>query len=76
MAQNSGSKVISELAPYLGLGTQLVAMVAVFGIVGWFIDEKADTAPLLLIVFLLLGAIAGMYQFLRQITKLQKKKSG
>ena len=53
-------------APQSGLGTalrlaaEMVSTLIVGGAIGWFLDRWLDTKPWLLLVFLLLGAIAGM----------------
>ena len=54
------------LAPQSGLGTalrlaaEMISALLVGGGIGWFLDRWLDTKPWLLLVFLLLGAIAGM----------------
>ena len=53
-------------APQSGLGTalrlaaEMISALLVGGGIGWFLDRWLDTKPWLLLVFLLLGAIAGM----------------
>ena len=53
-------------APQSGLGTalrlaaEMISALIVGGAIGWFLDRWLDTKPWLLLVFLLLGAIAGM----------------
>jgi ATP synthase protein I len=54
------------------IATDLVAGVAVGGFMGWFLDRWLGTAPILLIVFLLLGIAAGLLNSVRAAQRLQK----
>ncbi len=44
----------------LRLGVELVAGVAVGGFIGWALDRWLGSAPFLMVVFLVLGAAAGI----------------
>ena len=48
----------------------LFMSVAVMTGLGWMLDRWLGTAPWFLVVGLVLGAIAGFYQFVRQTSKL------
>ncbi len=74
MARSGKSNIIAELAPYLSLGTQMTATIAVLGFVGWFLDSQFESSPLWTIVGLVVGSIAGLYGFLRQVSVLQRKR--
>lgn len=54
------------------IATDLVAGVAVGGFLGWFLDGLFSTAPILLIVFLLLGIAAGLRNSVRAARRLQE----
>ena len=54
------------------LGTELVAAVAVGTIIGFILDSWFDTKPWLIIIFFLLGAVAGMLNVIRAANKMQK----
>lgn len=56
----------------LRIATDLVAGVAVGGFLGWVLDSWLGTAPILLIVFLLLGIAAGLRNSVRAAKKLQE----
>jgi ATP synthase protein I len=55
------------------LATELVAGVFVGGAIGWFLDKWLGTAPILLIVFLLLGIAAGLLNSVRAAQRMQKE---
>jgi ATP synthase protein I len=63
------SKTYSEIGPYLSLGLQLAVTVTVMVFVGLWLDGKFDTRPVLTVVFAFLGIIAGMYNFIKSVTK-------
>ncbi len=54
----------------------LVGGVVIGGGIGWWLDSKTGTAPLLVIVLGLLGFIAGLREVLRRIPKDDKERSG
>ncbi|NJM33818.1 MAG: ATP F0F1 synthase subunit I [Rhodomicrobium sp.] len=54
------------------IATELVAGVFVGGFIGWLLDRWLGTAPILLIVFLLLGIAAGLLNSVRAAQKMQK----
>ena len=55
----------------LRLGMELVAGVAVGGFIGWALDRFLGTAPLLMVVFLGLGATAGIMNVVRIAKRMQ-----
>ena len=54
------------------LGSELVAAVAVGTIIGFILDNWFDTKPLLIIIFFLFGAAAGILNVFRAAKKMQK----
>ena len=54
------------------IATDMVAGVAVGGFLGWALDRWLGTAPILLIVFLLLGIAAGLRNSVRAARQLQE----
>jgi len=71
--RKSFSESISQVGPYLGLGTQLAATVVLMVFVGVFLDNKFETKPIFILVCSLFGAFAGMYNFIKNINELDKK---
>jgi ATP synthase protein I len=54
------------------IATELVVGVFVGAGIGWFLDQWLGTAPILLIVFLLLGIAAGLLNSVRAAQRLQR----
>jgi len=61
----------AALGQALRLGIELVAGVAVGGFIGWWLDRFLGTAPLLMVVFLGLGAAAGIMNVVRSAKRMQ-----
>lgn len=57
--------VHKDLAPFIGLGSQLAASVIGCGFLGWWLDGKFGTTPWLMIGLGFFGAVAGMTHFIR-----------
>lgn len=65
---------VKGVGPYLGLGTQLAVTMIVMVFLGYWLDEKLNTSPLLLIFFSLLGGFAAIYNFIKTVIELGKKE--
>jgi len=61
----------AALGHAMRLGIELVAGVAVGGFIGWWLDRLLGTAPLLMVVFLGLGAAAGIMNVVRTAKRMQ-----
>jgi ATP synthase protein I len=59
------------LGQALRLGVELVAGVAVGGFIGWGLDRLFGTAPFLMVLFLGLGATAGIMNVVRTAKRMQ-----
>jgi ATP synthase protein I len=59
------------LGQALRLGVELVAGVAVGGAIGWGLDRLFGTAPLFMVLFLGLGATAGILNVVRTAKRMQ-----
>ena len=55
----------------LRLATELIAGVGVGGVIGWGLDRLFGTAPFLMVVFLILGAAAGILNVMRAAKAMQ-----
>ena len=56
------------------LGTELIAAVIVGTIIGFILDNWFDTKPLLIIVFFLFGAAAGIMNVFKAAKRMQEKE--
>jgi len=61
----------AALGQALRLGVEMVAGVAVGGFIGWAFDRWFGTAPLMMVVFLGLGAAAGIMNVVRTAKRMQ-----
>ena len=57
------------------LGTELVAAVVVGTIIGFILDNWFDTKPILIIIFFLFGAAAGIINVIRAAKRMQGDKN-
>ena len=56
------------------LGTELVAAVVVGTIIGFILDSWFDTKPILIIIFFLFGAAAGITNVFRAAKRMQEQE--
>ena len=61
------------LGQALRLATELVVGVGVGGVIGWGLDRGLGTAPFFMVVFLILGAAAGILNVMRTAKAMQPK---
>lgn len=61
----------SALGQAFKISVELVAGVGVGGFIGWAIDRQLGTKPWLLVVFLILGFVAGMLNTIRSARRMQ-----
>lgn len=57
-----------------GMGLQFAISVLLFLLAGQWLDRKLGTAPLLLIVFVFLGAGASFYSIYRKLMEQQRRE--
>mgnify|MGYP005833861583 CR=1 FL=1 len=76
--QNSGfslyTKALRSAGPIFGSGIQLAATVVIMFFVGRYLDRQFGTDPWLMIVGILFGFVAGLYNFVKIIQRIEKKK--
>ncbi|MCX7835457.1 MAG: AtpZ/AtpI family protein [bacterium] len=73
MLDRESVRSLAIVAEYSALGIQLLAMIAVFALLGWWLDSLWNTKPYLLMIGALLGSVAGIYNFIRAVQKLNQK---
>ena len=61
-------KKTDSLNIYYRVGTELLAGLIIGAGIGWTLDQWVNTTPLLLIIFFILGGIAGIYNLWRVLT--------
>ena len=76
--KNKDLKKNGEKGIFLGnafkLGTELVAAVIVGTIIGFILDNWFGTKPILIIIFFLFGAAAGILNVFRTAKRMQEQK--
>jgi F0F1-type ATP synthase assembly protein I len=65
------TKSLLKAEPYINIVYVLIGSIAMFGIIGWFLDKKLDTKPGLFIAGLLLGLFTGYYYLYKVLKKLE-----
>ena len=63
----------SNLGSAFKISTEFVAAVVVGSIIGFILDNLFGTKPWLIIIFFIIGAIAGMLNVIRSAKLMQKK---
>ncbi len=53
---------------YYRVGTELLAGLLIGAGIGWTLDQWINTTPLFLIIFFILGGVAGIYNLWRVLT--------
>jgi len=82
MRQGQGDVGSGRAAPQTAAGwifrlsVELAAGLLVGGVIGWGLDHWLGTNPLMLIVFFLLGAAAGIYNVIRAAMQLNRETGG
>ena len=61
-------KNTDSLNIYYRVGTELLAGLIIGAGIGWTLDQWVNTTPLLLIIFFILGGVAGIYNLWRVLT--------
>jgi F0F1-type ATP synthase assembly protein I len=51
---------------FSGIGIEFASAVAVFTVIGYYIDEYYNSKPTALLICIMLGLIGGMYNLIRQ----------
>jgi F0F1-type ATP synthase assembly protein I len=67
--QTDLSQTYKEIAPYIGLGMQLAVTVTAMVFLGIWLDGMFSTKPVLTVIGAFLGIFAGMYNFIKSVTK-------
>ena len=66
------TKSVRKAEPYISIVYTLIGSVAMFGVIGWFLDKQLNTTPGLIITGLFLGLFVGYYHLYKVLKKLEK----
>lgn len=64
----------AEVGPYLGLGVQLAASIVLMFFLGYWLDKKLSTSPLLTIIMSFLGGFAGIYNVIKTVLDINRRE--
>ena len=53
---------------YSGMAFEMLAIIGVFAALGFFLDNKLHTNPILVIVFLMIGLTLSFYRVFKQLS--------
>ena len=70
------SDLWAQVGFYTGLGFIIPAAVVVAYVLGWFVDQKIGTSPVLAIIMSFVGLAGGIWETVRIITLREKRASG
>lgn len=68
---NDNKKRVNGLVIASGFAFEVIVVVGVFTALGYFLDLWLGTNPIFLIVFILVGVFAGIYNLIRKINKVE-----
>jgi F0F1-type ATP synthase assembly protein I len=66
-------RVERQYLRFAGVGVQYAVTILVLTLLGIWADNRAGTAPLFLLVFLVLGFVGATYSLIRQVLKPEQK---
>ena len=69
-------RVERQYLRFAGVGVQYAATILFLTLAGIWLDERAGTAPLFLLVFLLLGFVGATWSLIQQVLSPDKKAKG
>ena len=72
---NSGDRFGSAMSLGLRAASEFAAAIAVGGLIGWLLDRLLGTKPAFLILFFLLGVVAGVWNVIRVTSPLSRGKT-
>ena len=72
-ARGGWTSGLSDLGPYLGLGTTLAVTVLAGLGAGYWLDGRLGTRPVLVLLGGTMGLGAGLYHFFKTVAGLQKR---
>lgn len=65
-------KSVSPLGVAMKMGTEFVAAVFVASLIGFYIDKWLETTPIFILIFFLIGSVAGILNVVRSSKMINK----
>jgi len=69
-------RVERQYLRFAGVGVQYAATILVLTLLGIWLDKRAGTAPIFLLVFLLIGFVGATWSLIQQVLGPDKKAGG
>jgi F0F1-type ATP synthase assembly protein I len=74
MPREDGSRTQTELYRFAGLGMQFAATLAVFGLLGYWLDGKLGTSPWLLLGGIFVGFAIGLFALVKAVPSARSRR--
>ena len=74
--EDERKRVERQYLRFAGVGVQYAATILVLTLLGIWIDNRAGTAPLFLLVLLLIGFVGATWSLIKQVLGPDKKAGG
>ncbi|MDR0927634.1 MAG: AtpZ/AtpI family protein [Ignavibacteria bacterium] len=65
--------IYNSVSPYINLGMQMALTIVVFVLLGWWLDGKFETSPVLTLVLSGVGMFGAFYKFIRSVISIDDK---
>jgi ATP synthase protein I len=69
MPESDEQQITRKSGIVYGAVVSLVSAIVAFLLIGWVLDRWLKTSPWLLVAGIVLGAVAGFYQFVRMMSR-------
>ena len=66
----------AQAGAYISTGVQFAATIVFCLFVGWWLDERWSTSPLLLVSGIVVGSVAGFYHLYKTLTAGESNRQG
>jgi len=70
---NEMSSALRKAAPYLNIGYTFFGAIALFGYLGYWLDNKTQQSPLFILLGVFLGFFLGLYRTIKVVNNLERK---
>ena len=72
VSKDDQNKKVSPLGVAMKMGTEFVAAVFVASFIGFYIDKWLETTPIFIIIFFIIGSVAGIFNVVRSAKMINK----